>query len=241
MRVLVIETQRMVPLGALASPLIEEGVELVYWRTTEEAPPATLKGIAGVIALGGEANPDQDAQYPWLDQERRLLREALERRLPTIGLCLGGELLAQVLGGESQPLPRPRIGWFVLERDLGSSDDAIGGQLPPRFAGFEWHSHQMTLPPGASLIAGAEQSPQAFSWGDFACAFQFHLEANERIIGEWVAHYRDELPRYGIDPTTLLRETRRRVGAYATVQISVARAYAQRLKTAVLAKGGGRA
>ena len=84
MRVMVIETQRMVPLGALASPLIEQGVELVYWRTTEEAPPAALKGIAGVIALGGAANPDQDVHYPWLDHERRLLREALERRLPTI-------------------------------------------------------------------------------------------------------------------------------------------------------------
>ena len=92
MRVMVIETQRMVPLGALASPLIEQGVELVYWRTTEEAPPAALKGIAGVIALGGAANPDQDAHYPWLDHERRLLREALERRLPAISLCLGGEL-----------------------------------------------------------------------------------------------------------------------------------------------------
>jgi len=99
----------------------------------------------------------------------------------------------------------------------------------------------MTLPLGGSLIAGAEQLPQAFSWADFACAFQSHLEANERIIGDWVAHYRDELPRYGTDSKTLLRETRRRAGACETVQISVARAYAQLLKTPVSAKGGGRA
>jgi GMP synthase (glutamine-hydrolysing) len=239
MRVLVIETQRTVPLGSLASPLVEEGLELVYWRTTEEEPPASLNGVAGVIALGGAANPDQGAQCPWLDQERRLLREALERRLPTIGLCLGGELLAQVLGGEACPLPRPRIGWFDLERDPGSGHDALGAQLPPRFAAFEWHGHQMTLPPGATLIAGDEQSPQAFSWAGFACAFQFHLEANARIIAGWVAHYQEELPRYGIDSTTLLRETRRRAGAYETMATAVVRAYAQRLKTAALATAAG--
>jgi GMP synthase-like glutamine amidotransferase len=239
MRVLVIETQRMVPLGALASPLIEEGVELVYWRTTEEPPPAALKDIVGVIALDGVANPDQGAQYPWLDQERRLLREALERPLPAIGLL--------PRRGAPRPGARRRIAsapattnWLVPPSALSApAPMRSGGSCQPRFAGFEWHSHQMTPPPGATLIAGAEQSPQTFSWADFACAFQFHVETNERLIGDWVAHYRDELPRYGIDSTTLLRETRRRVGAYETVQISVARGYAQRLKTAVLVRGGG--
>jgi hypothetical protein len=72
MKILVAETQPTVPIGTFGPPLIEAGAELVYWRTPDEAPPASLDGFAGVVALGGAANPDQDAEYAWLNEERRL-------------------------------------------------------------------------------------------------------------------------------------------------------------------------
>jgi hypothetical protein len=98
----------------------------------------------------------------------------------------------------------------------------------------------MTMPPGASLVAGDEQAPQAFAWQDFAWAFQFHLEANEGIIGGWVAHYEDELHQRGPDPTTLIRETRRQAAQYEAVAAAVARAYAKLVKSTAQATVGMR-
>ena len=98
MKVLVIETQAMVPIGSFYRPLVDAGLELVYWRTSEGPPPESVAGLTGVVALGGAANPDEDERYPWLAHERELLASAVGSTIPTVGLCLGGELLAEVLG-----------------------------------------------------------------------------------------------------------------------------------------------
>ena len=79
MRILVIETQRAVPIGTFGPPLAEEGLELDHWRPAE-APPPSLDAYAGVIALGGAANPDEDDRYSWLRDERELLAAAVDRR-----------------------------------------------------------------------------------------------------------------------------------------------------------------
>src|SRR5438309_5411877 len=110
-RVLIIETQPLVPLGSLGSPLVDAGIGITYWRTGQETPPKSLAGFSGLIALGGAANPDQDDHYPWLVAERVLLADALGQKIPTVGLCLGAELLAQILGGNVYRLSRPEIGW----------------------------------------------------------------------------------------------------------------------------------
>jgi GMP synthase (glutamine-hydrolysing) len=225
MRILVIETQRTVPLGSLAPPLTRAGIDIVHWRTEEEAPPASLAAFSGVVALGGAANPDEDDRYPWLVDERDLLADALDRRLPTIGLCLGAELIAEALGAESRRLTRPEIGWVELEkRDVDG--DALAVALPSRFPAFQWHSYAFSLPPGATLIAGSEQATQAFSWDRHAWGFQFHLEADERIIDGWIDDYADVLCREGLDARAMSRQTKRRAVDYARYAQAVGRAFA---------------
>jgi GMP synthase (glutamine-hydrolysing) len=164
-KVLVIETQQLVPIGTLGPPLLDAGLELVYWRTAEEPPPRSLSGFAGVIALGGGANPDEDERYPWLSDERELLAGAVEWRLPTLGLCLGAELLAQVLDARPFRLLGPQIGWFEIAHAEGARGDALCARLPRRFHGFGWHRYGFGLPTGATLIAGDELAAEAFSWG----------------------------------------------------------------------------
>lgn len=229
MSVLVIETQALVPIGAFGPPLHDAGLELVYWRTGEDAPPS-LAGVAGVIALGGVANPDQDERYPWLAVERKLLAEALDRRLPTLGLCLGAQLLAQVLGGSTWRLPQPEIGWFELERAQAAARDALAGALPRRFDVFQWHSYAFDLPPGATCIAGNEEATHAFSWAGCAWGLQFHAEADERIIGDWITHYEAALYERQRDPRNLALETRRRAPAYLRQANALARAFATTVK-----------
>ena len=226
MRVLVIETQPTVPLGSLAAPLLDAGLELACWRTAENPPPPSIDEFAGIIALGGAANPDEDERYPWLAQERQLLDAALRRRLPTIGLCLGAELLAQVLGVSVERLPRPEIGWFEVEPVAA---DPLSIELPRRFHAFQWHSYGFPLPPGATLIAGTAHMAQAFSWRNHAWGLQFHLEADQVIIAGWLGHYSDLLRAQGLDREALTAETQRRAGAYVQQARAVAAAFARLL------------
>jgi GMP synthase (glutamine-hydrolysing) len=226
MKILVIETQPMVPIGSLGPPLVEAGLELVHWRTSEGPPPASLADFAGVIALGGAANPDEDERHPWLAEERELLASATRLRLPTVGLCLGAELLAQALGASVRRLPRPEIGWFELEHDPGARNDPLAAQFPQRHDAFQWHSFAFDLPPGALLLAGSAPATEAFSWGGCAWGLQFHLEAGERIIGDWIAYYEDELREQGLDPQRMVEETRHRAPAYRRHAAAFARAFA---------------
>jgi GMP synthase (glutamine-hydrolysing) len=232
-KVLVIESQRMVPIGSFARPLRAAGLELVYWRTPEEPPPDSLADVAGIVALGGSANPDETDRYPWLAQERELLAGAVGRGLPTVGLCLGGELLAEVLGSSPVRLPQPEIGWHPLELEAAARDDTLLQLLPERIDVFHWHSFGFALPSGARLLAGTADQAQAFSFGGFAWGFQFHLEADEAIIGDWVNHYAKLLREQYIDPERTLEATYERAPAYRLYATRAARAFANVVRTGV--------
>jgi GMP synthase-like glutamine amidotransferase len=213
MRALVCETQELCPIGAFARPLQAAGIESVTWRTGVDPAPPSLEGVDALLALGGAANPDDDHRYGWLQDQRRLLREALDRGLPTLGLCLGAQLLAQVGGGRVRRLARPAIGWVELTATAAGVEDQLYASLSARHRVFEWHAYGFSLPPDAELFAGAADATQAFRLGERAWGLQFHLEATERIIADWVGHYDSQLRDDGFDPTTLARETERRAAA----------------------------
>jgi GMP synthase-like glutamine amidotransferase len=213
MRALVCETQELCPIGAFARPLEAAGIETVTWQTGVEPAPPSLEGFDALVALGGAANPDDDPRYGWLEDQRRLLGEALDVGLPTLGLCLGAQLLAQVGGGRVGRLDRPAIGWVDLAGTAAAGEDVLYASLPARHWAFEWHAYGFTLPLGAELLAGTADAVQAFRLGARAWGLQFHLEATEHIIAEWIAHYDEELRDDGLDPGLLARETVRRVAA----------------------------
>src|SRR5687768_16968758 len=125
MRALVCQTQDICPIGTVGDALDAAGLERVTWQTGVEPPPATLDGFAAVVALGGAASPDDDLRYPWLAQQRQVLSEALERGLPTLGICLGAQLLSQVGGGEVGQMEHPEIGWI----EVASTPDGCRDRL----------------------------------------------------------------------------------------------------------------
>jgi GMP synthase (glutamine-hydrolysing) len=213
MTVLVCETQELCPIGAFARPLEAAGIETVTWHTASEPAPRSLEGVDALLALGGAANPDDDDRYGWLHDLRGLLREALERDLPTLGLCLGAQLLAQVGGGRAGRLPRPAIGWVELMGTAAGDADVLYASLPAPHVVFEWHAYGFTLPSGAELLAGTADAVEAFRLGERAWGLQFHLEATEGIIAEWIRHYESQLRVDGLDPSTLARETADRAAA----------------------------
>ncbi len=140
----------------------------------------------GLLVLGGAASAWDDAGYPWLPATRALLRTAVEREVPTLGICLGAQLMTLACGGEVVP------GVNGLEIGLGEivplvNDDPLLGHLTGPVRAIQYHQDAMTvLPDGAVLIAtGAQYPHQAFRIGANAWGVQFHPEATPAIFEEW--------------------------------------------------------
>ncbi|MET9954826.1 type 1 glutamine amidotransferase [Streptomyces sp. NPDC006339] len=180
------------------------------WRG--EALPASLDGWAGLLVLGGSANCEDDTAAPWLPRVRALVREAVEARVPLLGICLGGQIMAHALGGRVTPRRQgPELGVVPLRRLPGAEDDPLLGAVPEGAPAAQWHWDDVErLPPGAvPLLAGDDCPYQAFRIGPCAWGLQFHPEALSGTVADWAAADGPQVRAEGRDPVgavTSLRE-----------------------------------
>jgi len=160
--------------------------------------PGDLNDHQALVILGGPMGADDEDDYPYLAEVKNLIRLAVDRRIPTLGICLGGQLIARALGAKVRPKAATEIGWFPVRlTDSGRQAPLFHG-LPDEFMVFQWHNDTFDLPPGAShLAASVLCRHQAFSYGEHVWALQFHLEITPAMIEEWVAAYADELKKIG--------------------------------------------
>ena len=217
MRVLAIVHQTDAGPGVFGEAIRGRGDSLDEWLLPEGAePPADPLGYEAVLVLGGSMNVDEDDRHAWIGSERGLLGELLERRVPLIGLCLGGQMVAAAAGAVPRRAPRPEIGWHRVElTDEGRSDPLLG-PLAPGFEAFQWHSYEFPLPPGAVALARSDVSLQAARIGELAWAIQFHPEVSAADALHWIDDYETDTDavRIGIDPTALALETEAKIGAF---------------------------
>lgn len=158
--------------------------------------------------MGGPMGVYEEDRYPWLRQEDALLKVAIRRDMPTLGICLGSQLLAKAAGAEVKPGGRKEIGWYDLTSSASASQDPLWQAFPQTFEAFEWHGDVFSLPPGAvSLASSAFYPHQAFRVGRRVYALLFHLEVTAEMIQTWLKTFADELAgvRSYINPTTIER------------------------------------
>jgi GMP synthase-like glutamine amidotransferase len=191
-------------LGALEQPLLDAGFEIHTWRTLEEpAPPLHVGEIDGLIGLGGIMNPDEDVAYAWLEEVRAMLRQAVAREIPTLGVCLGVQLMAQALGGSAGPLGRLRVGFLPVEVQAG--DDPLLGGLPDTLRPLSWHEYIAIPPPAATVLAAADGTPQAIRFAPLAWGVQFHAELAGHVE-RWFENGGDPLRARGVDVAEIVDE-----------------------------------
>jgi GMP synthase-like glutamine amidotransferase len=216
-RVLAILHQTDAGPGVFGDAIAARGDTLDEWLLPEsEEPPADPLGYDAVFVLGGSMNVDQGDRYAWLGTERGLLGRLIERRVPLMGLCLGGQMVAAAAGGVPRRGARPEIGWHQVELTEAGGDDPLLGPLAPSFEAFQWHSYEFPLPPGAVALARSEVSLQACRIGELAWAIQFHPEVSAVDALHWIADYESDPDgvRIGVDPTALAIETEAKIGAF---------------------------
>ena len=169
------------------------GFEIHTWRTADAAaPPLHVGEIDGLIGLGGIMHPDEDIAHPWLPEVRAMYRQAVARQIPTLGVCLGVQLMSQALGGSAGPLGRLRVGFLPVEFRAG--DDPLLGGLPETLRPLSWHEYVAVPPEGAIVLAAADGTPQAVRFGPLAWGVQFHAELGSHV-DRWFEHGSDPLPR----------------------------------------------
>lgn len=144
-----------------------------------------------LLVMGGPMSVNDEAELPWLVDEKRLIRVMLQAGKPVVGICLGAQLIANTLGARVYPGPKREIGWLDIE---GAAVESPLFSLPQRERVFHWHGETFDLPEGATRLASsAGCRNQAFQWGERAIGLQFHLESTPQTVGAIVQHCRDEL------------------------------------------------
>lgn len=210
MRLLVVEHEADAGLGLLGECFDELGVETTVVGPDAGAPvPGSLAGYDGLVVLGGTMGPTDDDEAPWLPATRALLADAVAQAVPTLGVCLGAQMLATAMGGRVRRIPGdPEVGLHTVELNEAAANDPLLGGFETELPVVQWHWLEADrLPAGAEVLASSPACRnQAFRVGSCAWGVQFHPEALGDTAQVWASL--DDLSEEGLDPAEVVREVR---------------------------------
>jgi GMP synthase (glutamine-hydrolysing) len=213
-RIMVLKHVAAEPLGLL-DPMIRARGHRIRYVNFQRHPDArpVLDRYQALVVLGGPMHVTETERHAHLLTECRLIEQALERRIPLLGICLGAQLLAHVLGARVGPARRPEIGWYPIRPVRpAAADDPVLHPLDAERPVFQWHSYGFEIPAGAVHLAESDDCPgQAMGYDGIAWGFQFHLELDEGLIRRWLnsPRYLGELEASGLEqsPERILDDT----------------------------------
>jgi len=223
MRVLVVAHDHVSPTGFLGERFEERGYDLVrhdvvssdrFHSPGVEPRFPSFTDFEAVVAMGAPWSAYEDAVGSWVTSEVDELRRADAAGVPVLGICFGGQLLAQAHGGDVWLSSRPEIGWVTVR--------SAAPHIVPEGPWFQWHYDAWTVPTDAREIARNEAASQAFVLRR-NLAVQFHPELNGAMLAGWLGNGgADKATAFGLDPKQLLVDTeaadeRSRARAHALV------------------------
>lgn len=174
-----------------------------------------------LVVLGGPISANDEARYPFLSEELRLIERWLTIDRPLLGICLGAQLIARVLGGRVRP-GVPEIGFAPVTLTSAGAGSLLAPYADDPLA-FHWHAERIELPQQATLLASSAQCPtQAFKAGDRVLGVQFHPEAQLANIEAWLLGHTVELSQHGIDVNGLRRDAQTYADSHAQKTRAVA-------------------
>jgi GMP synthase (glutamine-hydrolysing) len=147
-----------------------------------------------LVVMGGPMNVYQEDTYAWLAPEKALIQAAVDAEKTVVGVCLGAQLVADVLGGSITRNEHTEIGWFPVTLTAAALESEAFGRLPAEFTALHWHGDTFSLPPGATHMAeSAACVNQAFQWGSRTFGLQFHLECTREELEDLAREEGDDL------------------------------------------------
>jgi GMP synthase (glutamine-hydrolysing) len=182
-------------LGLLAPIMEREGWDVAFCEAAvDDLSHRSIKNAELLIVLGGPIGVYETDDYPFLASEISLIEYRLSRDLPTVGICLGSQLMAKALGGRVFKGPIKEIGWGTVDLTEDGRSSCLKALQDDHAVVLHWHGDTFDLPRDATRLASNENyENQAFAYGRNALAFQFHLEADPRQLEEWYVGHAVEL------------------------------------------------
>jgi GMP synthase (glutamine-hydrolysing) len=192
--------------GTLSEWLPAAGIELdVLEPWNGDRLPEQVSADA-LVVMGGPQQAYDDGSAPWLRQTKQLLRAAGREGLPVLGICLGGQLLAEAMGGRVRAgTEGPELGARLISKRDAAVDDPLFNDIPLSPVVVQWHWDAIVeLPPRALLLAASTRyTNQAFRVGAKAYGLQFHIETPPEMVRGWAAADADRVRATGLDPDLL--------------------------------------
>ena len=211
-RVLVVQPEVDDPAHLFGEWLTEAGAVLEVCHPYAGDAVPTVDGYAGLLVMGGAMSANDDDVLDWVGPVKELIREAVSEQVPTLGICLGHQLMAAALGGRVTPNPRGQqvglleVGWTAAARD----DRLFAGLATPR-RGVQWNYDLVVEPPPGTVVLAetAAGEMQVARYGPAAWGVQLHPEVDEAVVATWVSDSeRAELADRGFDADALVDEIR---------------------------------
>lgn len=228
--VLVITHLERGELGLLGDVLAERDVPVLHRALDEGDRLPELGEVAGVVSLGGTMGvPDAD-RHPFLGEERKLLASAMATEVPTLGLCLGAQILTWAAGGSVARMKERDVAWYRLARSGAAAGDPLFDAWPDDAPVLEWHLDQIVLPGGTEVLADSPgPGTSIFRAGPAAWGSQVHLELTPEILHRWLAdpEMADELREAGIAAERLMADADELLPRQAAAAVQVFERFAK--------------
>lgn len=204
-------------LGTL-NPLLKESKFRVRYINFERDPNAhpTVEKYGGLVVLGGNMGVYEADKYTHIKVEMQLIEKALKKGVPILGICLGSQLLAHVLGSSVRKHTEKEIGWCDVELTTAGRSDSLFSHFDKTEKVFQMHGDTFDVPASCEHLAFSSRcAGQAFRYGEKVYGLQFHLEVDEAMILRWLrnpAHQRDMSGDGGMTEERLLADTSSHLG-----------------------------
>lgn len=181
-------------IGMMRSILISGGHSLTCTKFFKPHDIPSVHDFDFLIVMGGPMGVNNESAYPWLHQEKKLIEAAIRHQKKVLGICLGAQLIAQVLGAGVHANPHREIGWFDIETCQEINKTLLADIFPRKTRVFHWHGDTFHIPEGATRIAkSAACLNQGFVFENRVIGLQFHLESTRQSITDLILNCSDEI------------------------------------------------
>jgi GMP synthase (glutamine-hydrolysing) len=224
--------------GLAPAGLGARGLEVLEHRSTSGAPLPPIESASGVVVFGGSMNVDMVDTHPFLLDERRFVRRAVDAGVPFLGICLGAQMLARAMDRRVYPAGVRELAFNVLHLTAAAVEDPLLSVFREGDMVFHWHEDTFELPDGATVLGtGDDVHLQAFRIGDHAWGLQFHFEIDRAELELWLDVAGEDVVRaWGKTPAQVREEADR----YLSIQERRALEVFGRFGDAVLTAGADR-
>lgn len=181
-------------LSSIEPILQKKGHQLSCTHLYKNEPLPSVDDIDWLIVMGGPMGIYDEEHYPWLKAEKKFIYEVIAANKIVLGICLGAQLIADVLGAKVYKNAHKEIGWFNISKSPAATETILSDAIPKRVQVFHWHGDTFDIPVGAIPLAESEVCKnQGFIYHNRVVGFQFHLETTKASALELIKNCRNEL------------------------------------------------